>query len=166
MKTSQVKKEKGQFCCAYSCKNKPVAKLGGLCHKHYRRKVRDRDPVYCRYNNFKNNAKARNKEFSITLKEFRDFCKRTGYIIKKGMRGQNATIDRVLYNMCVYLFKNMSIMSQEVEGYYLKPMSFFSGSLIEFHIYATTKGNSKNLFLASFFSQELALEYLQFKRDS
>lgn len=94
MELSESKKKRGQYCCAYACRNKPVAKLGGLCYKHYRRRVRERDPVYCRYNNFKGNAKKRKKDFTITLSEFRAFCNRTGYIIKKGRRGQNATIDR------------------------------------------------------------------------
>lgn len=94
MKTSQDKKNKGQKCCAYACTNKPVYKLGGLCSKHYRQKRRIIDPVACRYNGFKGNAKRRNKEFTITLDEFRIFCQRTGYCIVKGRRGKNATIDR------------------------------------------------------------------------
>lgn len=88
------KKKEGHFCCAYACRNKPVKKKGGLCHKHYARKVRELDPVQSRYNQFKGNARKRNKEFTITIEEFRHFCKRTGHIITKGNRGQNATIDR------------------------------------------------------------------------
>ena len=94
MKISEEKKKKGRYCCAYACGNDPVAKLGGLCHKHYRRKRRELDPVYCRYNNFKTNALRRGKEFTITLDEFRKFCDRTGYIVKKGRRGKAATVDR------------------------------------------------------------------------
>lgn len=93
-KISISKKKEGRFCCAYACRNKPVKKKGGLCHKHYARKVRELDPVQSRYNQFKGNARKRNKEFTITIEEFRHFCKRTGYIITKGNRGQNATIDR------------------------------------------------------------------------
>lgn len=91
---SQQKKTEGIYCCAYNCKKQPVYKLGGLCHMHYRRKRRDIDPIYCRYNGFKGNALKRNKEFTITLEEFRNFCTRTGYLIVKGRRGKNATIDR------------------------------------------------------------------------
>lgn len=94
MKISKEKKRRGVQCCAYACKSDPVAKLGGLCYKHYRRKVKERDPVYDRFTNFKNNAERRGKDFSITLEEFRKFCKRTGYIVKKGRRGYNATVDR------------------------------------------------------------------------
>ena len=92
-KISQPKKEAGVYCCAYGCSNKPVSKKGGLCHKHYRRKLRKEDPVQIRFNGFKGNAKKRNKPFHITLEEFRAFCKKTGYL-QKGKRGQNATIDR------------------------------------------------------------------------
>lgn len=92
---SASKKAKGKYCCAYNCSNEPEKKKGGLCHKHYHRKIRLEDPVLARYQDFRSNAKKRNKKFSITLAEFRDFCKRTGYIITKGNRGQNATIDRI-----------------------------------------------------------------------
>ena len=47
-----------------------------------------------RYNNLKSKAKTRGIRVEITLQEFREFCQRTGYIIVKGRRGKNATIDR------------------------------------------------------------------------
>lgn len=87
------KKKAGVYCFAHSCKNDPVKKKGGLCHKHYRRKLRELDPVYCRFNGMKGKAKSRNISFTITLKEFRFFCKKTRYL-SKGIRGQNATVDR------------------------------------------------------------------------
>lgn len=95
MQISTTKKAKGVQCCAYACRNKPVSRLGGLCHKHYKRKRRESDPVGVRYNQFKTNALARGKDFTITLTEFREFCDRTGYIIKPGYRGRSATIDRI-----------------------------------------------------------------------
>lgn len=110
MVLSDRKKKEGKYCCAYACKNKPVARKGGLCHKHYARRVKERDPVYDRYHNFKNNALARGKEFTISLDQFRKFCKRTGYIIKKGMRGKNATIDRRC-NLHGYHIWNIQILT-------------------------------------------------------
>lgn len=92
---SEAKKQAGLYCCAYNCTNEPIKKKGGLCHKHYARKRREEDPIYSRYNQFKCRAKQRNKSFSITLEQFKDFCKRTGYLVDKGKRGQNATIDRI-----------------------------------------------------------------------
>lgn len=88
------KKQAGKLCCAYACNNMPIKKKGGLCSKHYARKIRVVDPIQSRYNQFCSNATKRGKENSITIDEFRSFCDRTGYIKEKGKRGQNATIDR------------------------------------------------------------------------
>lgn len=96
---SAIKKEQGIHCCAYGCKSKPNERKRGLCHKHYHIHRRIVDPVYDRFFNFRGNAKKRRNgvgiEFTITLQEFRDFCQRTGYIVKKGMRGRNCTVDRI-----------------------------------------------------------------------
>jgi len=109
-KISLSKKKKGIYCSAYACNNKPIKKLGGLCHKHYWRKRKEIDPIYCRYNQFKGNAKQRGKIFLITLKQFREFCKNTGYIINKGKRGMNATIDRI-DNSKGYIISNIQLLS-------------------------------------------------------
>lgn len=119
MTTSEQKKSKGIYCCAYHCKNKPDPKKGGLCHKHYARKLKKRDPVYDRYFNFKNNAIARGKAFSITLDQFREFCDKTGYIVKKGMRGKRCTIDRIDNRFGYYIW-NIQIITnfQNIRKYY------------------------------------------------
>ena len=104
------KKKAGKYCCAHGCKNDPVKKKAGLCHKHYRRKLRELDPVQVRYNSFRYKARARGLENTITLGQFRLLCQRTGYIIKKGMRGLNATIDRRC-NVHGYHIWNVQIMS-------------------------------------------------------
>lgn len=98
MQIIESKKEQGQYCCAYRCTNAPVAKKGGLCHKHYARKLKDQDPVGYRYNIFKSNARRRGKEVLITIDEFREFCNETGYWLTPGLRGKNATIDRINNN--------------------------------------------------------------------
>ena len=98
--TSEAKKLAGVFCCAYGCKKPANAKKRGLCHTHYSIHRRIVDPVYNRYVNFKGNAAKRPWKggvgipFTITLEEFRKFCAETGYIICKGKRGFNCTIDR------------------------------------------------------------------------
>lgn len=125
MVLSQNKKDAGVYCCARSCKNKPLKKLGGLCPKHYRRKRRGLDPVYCRYNGFKGNAKRRRVEFFVKLKEFRFWCNFTGYIITKGKRGQNATIDRRC-NAHGYYIWNMQLLSNRRNA---KKGGSFSGSI-------------------------------------
>jgi len=108
MTISENKKSAGIYCCACGCRNKPVYKLGGLCHKHYQRKRKQIDPVAVRYNQFRINSRKRNLENSVTLEEFRNFCYKNNYIITKGRRGQNATIDRRcnihgyhIWNMCI-----------------------------------------------------------------
>lgn len=115
---SEIKKKLGVFCCAIACRNKPCKRKRGLCHKHYSIYRRIVDPVYNRYENFKKNAAKRpwnggiGIPFSITLQEFREFCQRTGYIIQKGKRGRNCTIDRVI-NTEGYHIWNIEIRSNE-----------------------------------------------------
>jgi hypothetical protein len=94
-KISEAKKIKGRYCCAYHCKSKPCAKKRGLCHKHYHIHRRIVDPVYDRYVNFRGNALRRCKDFTITLEQFREWCNEKGYIIKRGYRGKNCTVDRI-----------------------------------------------------------------------
>lgn len=107
---SEAKRKAKKECCALRCKNHPIEKKKGLCHKHYARYLKIKDPVYDRYNHFKNNALKRKKVFTITLEQFREFCQRTGYIIKKGMRGKNCTIDRIKNNLG-YHIDNIQIKS-------------------------------------------------------
>ena len=113
---SAIKKQQGIHCCAYGCKNKPNERKRGLCHKHYHIHRRIIDPVYDRFVNFRGNAKKRRNgvgiEFTITLQEFRDFCERTGYIVKKGMRGKNCTVDRIK-NEFGYHIWNIQLINNE-----------------------------------------------------
>ena len=115
MKLSEKKKKEGKYCCAYACRNEPIARKGGLCHKHYARKIRDKDPVYARYNQFRSKSASRGIENSITLAEFRAFCKRTGYIVNKGYRGQKATIDRI-DNSKGYHIDNIQLLSNRANA--------------------------------------------------
>ncbi len=92
---SENKKQEGVFCCALRCKKPAVHRKRNLCHAHYHRYRRIIDPIYDRYVNFKRNALNRKKDFTISLQEFRYFCEKTGYIIKKGMRGRICSVDRI-----------------------------------------------------------------------
>jgi hypothetical protein len=107
---SEAKKKAGRYCCAYNCTNEPIKRKGGLCHKHYARKRREFDPVGTRFNQFKGNARRRNKPFEITISQFRKFCSDTGYLISKGKRGQNATIDRI-DNSKGYTIDNIQLLT-------------------------------------------------------
>ncbi len=107
---SEQKKKTGIECCAYGCKNKSNKRKRGLCHKHYHIYRRIIDPIYDRFVNFRGNALRRKKEFTITLQEFREWCTKTGYIIQKGKRGRNCTIDRIK-NQYGYHIWNIEIKS-------------------------------------------------------
>lgn len=119
MVISEDKKNKGVFCCAYHCNNKPVKRLGGLCYKHYRRKRKELDPVGERYQQMKSKAKQRGKDFYITLSEFRKFCEDTGYILKKGFRGKAASVDRKI-NSKGYSIDNIELLTlrQNINKYF------------------------------------------------
>jgi len=107
---SNAKKEEGRYCCAYACRNAPVRKKGGLCHKHYARKLRHKDPIQVRYNQLRSSARQRGREVRFTLEEFRQWCHRHGYLTIKGNRGYNATLDRRCNTQDYYLW-NLQLMS-------------------------------------------------------
>ncbi|AGO47842.1 hypothetical protein Phi46:1_gp31 [Cellulophaga phage phi46:1] len=115
MKVSEKKKTEGIYCCAHSCKNEPAPKKGGLCHKHYARKLKEQDPVAVRFNQWRQSAKQRGVKHTVTLEEFRQFCKDTGYIIQKGRRGLSATIDKVV-NKEGYHINNLQLLSNRANA--------------------------------------------------
>lgn len=43
----------------------------------------------------RSNAKRRNKVFTLTLEQFKQFCEETDYINKRGKTGKSASIDRI-----------------------------------------------------------------------
>lgn len=114
MVLSEIKKKEGRFCCAYVCVELPVAKKGGLCHKHYKIKLRENDPILVRYMDLKQSCKRRGYKVYFTVKAFRKWCAFTGYL-SKGRRGQNATIDR-RYNFHGYHIWNMQLLSNRANA--------------------------------------------------
>lgn len=124
MQISHRKKATGKYCCAIRCTQAPVEKKGGLCHKHYRRKRKSSDPVSIRFENFRGNAKRRGKEFTITLSQFREFCKITGYIINKGCRGYAATVDRIDNNRGYHIDNIQLLTSRQNIAKYHKEDKF------------------------------------------
>jgi hypothetical protein len=117
---SEKKKIEGIFCPAYACKNKQVKKKGGLCHKHYARKRRKNNPIETRFLQFRENAKIRSKDFSITLEQFRLFCKKTGYL-SKYKRGQNSTIDRRCNTQGYHIFNIQLLTNRQNASKGIKP---------------------------------------------
>jgi len=92
----------------------PSKNLAGFVISITKEKEGKPTPVGVRYTQFKTNAANRGfigiERFSVTLQEFREFCQRNAYIVKKGRRGQNATIDRRC-NVHGYHIWNMQILT-------------------------------------------------------
>lgn len=92
MKPLEYKKHimKG-VCATKNCSNKATGKLCNTCRC---RKSRLKDPVRYAYNNLRNRAKQRNIVFTITLDDFRKWCKKVKYIGFAGRSSESYTIDR------------------------------------------------------------------------
>lgn len=81
-------------CATKGCKNN-VAPGHLLCHKCYRKKWRDKNPVKYLFQNLKTNAKRRGKLFLLTYEEFHEFCMQTGYDKLKGTNACDLSVDRI-----------------------------------------------------------------------
>lgn len=68
-----------------------------------------------RFNQAKSKASARGIAWEITLEEFREFCNRTGYIVKPGRRGYSATLDRRI-NSIGYRIDNLQIITNRANA--------------------------------------------------
>lgn len=80
-------------CVTKYCRNK-ASDNRKVCHKCKKTNDKNRDPVGYAYRVLKNNAKRRNKIFTITLRYFRDFCAGSEYMQRKGREGDCLSIDR------------------------------------------------------------------------
>ena len=67
---------------------------GRTCRACINRKHRANSPERYAYQALKDNAKRRGKPFEITFQEFKDFCKKVGYMRKKGITRDSYHIDR------------------------------------------------------------------------
>ena len=52
-------------------------------------------PVRYAYSNLKQNAKKRKKDFTLSLEQFEEFCKKTSYLEKVGKKRYHYSIDRI-----------------------------------------------------------------------
>ncbi len=82
------------LCREKFCTNKKAGK-NTLCHKHIKRKWREKNIMLSAYGNLKTNAKKRKKEFTITFQDFKEFCIETEYLMGKGRSKTSYTIDRI-----------------------------------------------------------------------
>jgi hypothetical protein len=80
-------------CQTEGCQNE--TKHRKLCAKCAKRKYREKYPLKYWYDTLKTNAKRRGKEFTLTIEQFSDFCKKTGYNEKKGKTANSLSVDRI-----------------------------------------------------------------------
>jgi hypothetical protein len=81
-------------CVTENCKNE--ARHGRkICSACKTRRYRQKYPLKYLYIALKTNAMRRGKSFSLTLEEFSNFCKQTGYDKLKGKTALSLSIDRI-----------------------------------------------------------------------
>ena len=66
-------------------------------------------PLEYAYQTTKDNAKRRGKEFTLTLEQFKRFCRKTNYITGKGRTKTSYSIDRI-ENHKGYTINNIQIL--------------------------------------------------------
>lgn len=71
--------------------NKPI-KNRKICNTCKHKRWRLKHPFEYAFNNLKNNAKSRNKEFNLTLDEFKKFAIESSYVKNKGYHKNNIQV--------------------------------------------------------------------------
>lgn len=85
---------KGNECAWKRCKTEALAS-SPYCSKHKHKKRKQDDPLGYYYDNLKQNARRRQKLFTLTKEQFGKFCEETGYLEKKGKGAGKYHIDRI-----------------------------------------------------------------------
>ena len=96
-------------CTTPYCRNERI-KHKTICPKCKSRLYKKRHPEAYFFNLLRCNAKRRGKEFNLTLDEFKEFCKETGYMERKGKNGSSLSIDRIIPSKG-YSIDNIRVMS-------------------------------------------------------
>lgn len=99
-------------CLTPYCRNEK-AKGKNYCWKCRSRRKKEINPIGYYFNNLRNNARRRGKEFTLTKAEFEQFCKETDYIKLKGKRSTSMTIDRKDHTKG-YSYDNIQILQHGV----------------------------------------------------
>lgn len=131
-----------RICKTPHCINKP-GKGHLICNTCSQRKYREKYPVLAAYNNLKNNAKRRGKDFELTLEQFTKFAVETEYMNKKGRNKTGYTIDRINPNLG-YTIDNIQVLTntQNVKKQaYID--SHWNGQQMEFKTFISDKPDSK-----------------------
>jgi len=106
---SKKPKKKGA-CQADGCNKKSSGVLCGTCRC---RKSRAADPIRYAFNNKKNRAEQKGIYWDLTIEEFRAFCFKTEYHLKKGRGVGSFDIDRKVEGKTPgYTLSNIRIMDK------------------------------------------------------
>lgn len=95
-------------CATEFCRNK--ADRGRYCYKCISRKRRAKNPMRAAYENLRQNAKRREKEFDLTFEQFSNFAIKYDYLKGKGRRGESYSIDRI-DNSKGYTLSNIRVIT-------------------------------------------------------
>lgn len=109
-----VENKHPRLCCAYRCPNRRGSR-DRFCSKHRHRYNKIMRPVAYAYHNLKANARRRGKHFDLSMEDFREFCKQTGYIDLKGKVKSAASIDRIDASKG-YTIDNIQVLTLEENG--------------------------------------------------
>lgn len=104
-----IETKKAGKCKAYRCPDDSTKK-DRFCAKHSKRFQKEKNEASYVYHLLKSNAGRRDKEFSLTLDEFKLFCKETNYLNLRGKKAGSASIDRI-NPLKGYTYDNIQIMS-------------------------------------------------------
>ena len=80
------------------CNINEAAKNRKICINCKNKRYRLKNPYKYAFNNLKNNAKYRNKEFLLTFEEFKIFAIKNSYMKHKGIQKYSLHIDRIKEN--------------------------------------------------------------------
>jgi len=123
--------KKGRMCETRYCRNVKARKSDGYLLKHCwkcrSRMLKERHPATYVYNALRGRAKQRRVPWKITLPEFKEWCKKTGYIEKRGHGKGLATIDRINANKG-YTLDNIQIlefMENCTKGHYVPGYEYY-----------------------------------------
>ena len=122
------KGSKKGFTCEVKYCRKTKAKNGdgryqSICSRHKSRQLKERHPETYVLNQIRGRARKKGIPFSLTIEEFRQFCKETGCLKNRGKEPHCDTIDRInhddgyhIWNIQVKEFMENSTNGHTVPG--------------------------------------------------
>ena len=77
-----------------TCGERERIKNRKCCYTCRYAKLKQKNPISLAYQQLKQNAKHRGKDFQLTLEEFKEFCIQSNYLNKRGIKHDSYHIDR------------------------------------------------------------------------